>query len=204
MWNNESVDAITGTNLVANKLGENKLVVTQSGQKATHTAFEDCTVYPSTNTKKKIETPSTFSGDENVTVNLSSTNNDTINTYYKYYYFTSYTEPTSLTEIPTDASSSFLTGYSDGATTKTESGVLFFEIGPQTKGYILLPEDYELTQISYSDGSPCKSFELQEIKYSYKLPDNNTKSYNIYCWDNKGKGSVSLKDMIITKKTSDN
>lgn len=207
-WNGKDVSNFAkDVKVIADVLGENKLVVTQSGQTVKHTAgsFDGYpyTVYASTNTKKKLGA-STFNDDVDASKTLSSSSSDKVNAYYKYFYFTTTTAPTSLTEIPNGASSSFLTGYTDGATTKTTSGTVFFNVGATINAYILMPEGYELTQILYSDGSICDGFTLRNNKFSYTLPNNSTVSYNIYCWENKGDGTADLRDMIITKKTSNN
>ena len=210
-WNGEKVsNPVVNTSLEANKLGENKLEVTQSGEKATHTAFEDCTVYPSTNTKKKIsDKPAKFTGDKGVSVDLSNSNNDSVNAYYKYYYFTTTTSPTSLTKIPDNASSAFLTGYTDNATTSTTKEEVFLTIPDGSKapqyGVIMMPNTYEPTSLQTNLGTDgLNQFTSNTTTYTYTLPNDETITYTLYYKSNAGAGTPGYKNLVITKKKSNN
>lgn len=90
-WNNNAIsDFASESTTVKVVSGTNTFKVSQSGVNVTTNALADVTVYPSTNTKKMIsDSPAAFTDNateaDRTKTNLTSSAQDTITGYYKYF-----------------------------------------------------------------------------------------------------------------------
>lgn len=196
-WN--SVTATVGASMsLVTKEGTNTLSATNSGLSASVDALPQTTVYPATNTKKKVDKAKTLT-DSDATATLSSvTSSASCKAYYKYYHgvVTTGAEFTNTT-IKALGNSGWL-----DATSKSFNADPGVTLAKGQTYVVAVPVAYKLTQVQSSLGSPeLANFKQESL--SYELPNHteevpSTASYTVYYIDNNA-DDRGLKNFIISK-----
>jgi hypothetical protein len=182
--------ALSSYTTVTVGFGENNYSITQSGKSSTAEKFDEVTLYPSTNTKKIINTPSKSPEDTDATKRLSSTCEVQVIGKYKVFYYTS---PTTSTDVaPKDSTSAFLN--TSGITTLSDINV---EKGNHV--YICIPEEYSITKVTDAFGTDITETITQKNgTFTYNLPNNTTHQYKIYTGTNNSGNTWTLQSVSIT------
>lgn len=201
-WNDVAVSDFTSNSTTLKiKEGTNTFKVAQSGITASVDALPETTVYASTNTKQVLSNVSAKLTDTKPsTKNLSSDKSDTVTGSYMYYI--GEVEGTGM-EFTSDLIKGLntKTGFVSQLTTADVLANVTVSAGGHT--YIIaVPEGYTITQILalnddakgawMTDGGP-------KTTVSYVLPDNTTKTYNIFYSDNVGGADSKFTNLKLGK-----
>lgn len=186
-WN--GVDVESGTDVVATQEGENKLIVTQSGAKCTVNEFDADVLYPSTNTKVKLETGSKTIDPKGLPATAktlaNTTTSKTFNAYYPIY-------TNGVTSSTSDVTTPTVTPVADYGTKlplvadAKEFGVAFGAMVDGGEGYCLvIKKGKTITQAKALNGMTAK-YDI-DIKNNFvkgetitKLSGGVEEDYDVY------------------------
>ena len=201
-WNDAAVSDFTSNSTTLKiKEGTNTFKVAQSGITASVDALPETTVYASTNTKQVLSNVSAKLTDTKpATKNLSSDQSDTVTGSYKYYI--GEVKGTGM-EFTSDLIKglSTKTGFVSQLTTADVLANVTVSAGGHT--YIIaVPEDYTITQILALNDDAKGAWMTNggpKATVSYVLPDNTTKTYNIFYSDNVGGADSKFTNLKLGK-----
>lgn len=201
-WNDVAVSDFTSNSTTLKiKEGTNTFKVAQSGITASVDALPETTVYASTNTKQVLSNVSAKLTDTKpATKNLSSDKSDTITGSYKYYI--GEVEGTGM-EFTSDLIKGLntKTGFVSDLSTSDVLANVTVSAGGHT--YIIaVPEGYTITQILALNDDAKGAWMTNngpKATVSYVLPDNTTKTYNIFYSDNVGGADSKFTNLKLGK-----
>lgn len=187
-WNNNTITTPTVNETTFTLVeGTNTLYVKQTGVTASCEAFDETTVYASTNTKvivksedesgNTVYTTAVLKDTKPNDIPLSSENSASVKAYYKYYIGFATTLPANTSDIK--KLTSYTNWLSSGNNTYTipSSG----QITCPSANYmvIAIPSTYKVTEIVNGFGTPAIS-EYTTTTVDYTLANNTTVEYTLY------------------------
>lgn len=199
-WNGSAVTGFTADSTTLKvKEGSNEFKVSQSGITASVEALPETTVYASTNTKSVLSGVSaTLTDTKPDSKNLSSEKSDTLTGSYKY--FIGEVEGTGI-----EFTSDLIRGLElkTGFVSQLDGSDVLANVTVSAGGHtyiIAVPEGYTITQmLALGDDArgAWMTNEGPKTTLSVSLPDNSTKTYNIFYSDNVGGADAKFTNLKL-------